>query len=719
MVACLGLLQSAGALAHNDLPARVHQAYSHLERLTARGKTPIKVTVAVLQVGNLDEIADQPYSQLVSLNSGYTTDLSIRNVGNALAYELEFRQETINTEGLIAGRPVGRFTLGEFWTAAQRLEAMVRAEELEEVDAKHLTESLFAPTGPPDGAPGKAYQDAAPPVSFFQRYARYRVEVQSGDLRLRYNALALHVVRPKPLTLFVDPVLWMIDRAPLDERRLSELVAVQAESELDFVSASDPLAKVSGICDTWTLEYHPPDWSDGPDVGTLHHINGQHSARVEAGYECSCDSSCNSTCIPLTVAEAREFGQILTRDDAGGGEIIGHRVVQDTISSGGHGQPGAGARCGVGAGACVKPCLAGILCTVTIAFGPVEVELPSFCMVSASLLKNADCRSCTLLQPPCPACTLPDGSRQECGRTVNCPLTRRNCGSCPLVGQVCDETVGSPTRGKCIIGCDGDNLCEPERGENCGNCLACRCPSGQSCNLFTQPPRCESNLPPPPVCGDGRCEGNENWSSCCFDCGCAGTGFPNDKVCQGLPPGQCVCTQPAIGNCGFAPNGCGELTYLGTCPSPQNCINNFCNGGGAPTCPNGICGPGENQSNCCRDCGCPLGFDCTGGGPGTCTGGGSCVPSDACTSGSTTLCAGTRWSNNCGRYVVCDITMCQPGQTCLFGACASPSGGGGNGGGNGDGGGGCECDPDGDGLVTEEECTQCCGGSIENNQCVA
>jgi hypothetical protein len=718
MVACLGLLYPAASGAQKDLPTRVREAYSRLEQFTARGKMPIKITVAVHEVGDTHEIADKPYPDLVSLDTGYTTDLSVRRVHDQVAYDLEFRRENIDSKAVVGKRRVDTFTLAEVWAAALRLQEITGAEGFEIRDERWLEEQLLAPEVPAQEASAKSgpSPEDPPSVRFFQRYARYRVGIKAGEFRLDYEALALHVSTPGRLTLFVDPVLWMLDRMTLDERRLEALLTQQAAEEPDLLSGLAG-SKVSGICDSYMVEYHPPGWTDGPNVGVFEHVSGSHSAFIEGAYACSCESNCQSTCFALADPQALEVG--VTQSQLPSGGVLIHRTVEDTLESGsGHAEPGAGALCDVAGGACVVPCVLGAVCSVAVSYGGFEVQLPQFCMVGATLRRNGSCKSCTLSQL-CPACTLPDGTPQECGRTVNCPLTRRNCGSCPLVGQVCDETVGSPTRGKCIIGCDGDNLCEPERGENCGNCLACRCPSGQSCNLFTQPPRCESNLPPPPVCGDGRCEGNENWSSCCFDCGCAGTGFPNDKVCQGLPPGQCVCTQPAIGNCGFAPNGCGELTYLGTCPSPQNCINNFCNGGGAPTCPNGICGPGENQSNCCRDCGCPLGFDCTGGGPGTCTGGGSCVPSDACTSGSTTLCAGTRWSNNCGRYVVCDITMCQPGQTCLFGACASPSGGGGNGGGNGDGGGGCECDPDGDGLVTEEECTQCCGGSIENNQCVA
>lgn len=45
---------------------------------------------------------------------------------------------------------------------------------------------------------------------------------------------------------------------------------------------------------------------------------------------------------------------------------------------------------------------------------------------------------------------------------------------------------------------------------------------------------------------------------------------------------------------------------------PQGCNNGVCRGtrpSGSPTpqslCGNGVCGPGEDWTNCCKDCGCP------------------------------------------------------------------------------------------------------------------
>jgi len=85
------------------------------------------------------------------------------------------------------------------------------------------------------------------------------------------------------------------------------------------------------------------------------------------------------------------------------------------------------------------------------------------------------------------------------------------------------------------------------------------------------------------VCGDGICAFPENYGNCPQDC----PSGSYDGYCDGVRDGKC---DP----------DCKERNLSEKDP---DCVSK-------PLCGNGICEPGENQKNCCRDCGCPSGKEC-------------------------------------------------------------------------------------------------------------
>ncbi len=69
------------------------------------------------------------------------------------------------------------------------------------------------------------------------------------------------------------------------------------------------------------------------------------------------------------------------------------------------------------------------------------------------------------------------------------------------------------------------------------------------------------------LCGNNICDVNENWQTCCIDCGCPEGYECKNNVCQKIPV----------------------------------------------ICGNGICETGETPETCCIDCGCPEGYECKEG----------------------------------------------------------------------------------------------------------
>ena len=130
---------------------------------------------------------------------------------------------------------------------------------------------------------------------------------------------------------------------------------------------------------------------------------------------------------------------------------------------------------------------------------------------------------------------------------------------------------------------------------NC--CTDCGCLTGYSC-LNSSCKRLAS-------CGDGNCTSGETQANCCTDCGC-----PTNYTCTSM---GCLSNQrPASCGDGFC-----DITKEDIINCPKDCINRRVNGTINGTiltgdyCGDKKCGKGENQTNCCTDCGCPKGERCT------------------------------------------------------------------------------------------------------------
>jgi hypothetical protein len=84
------------------------------------------------------------------------------------------------------------------------------------------------------------------------------------------------------------------------------------------------------------------------------------------------------------------------------------------------------------------------------------------------------------------------------------------------------------------------------------------------------------------ACGDGICAIGENYGNCPQDCPSGGI----DGYCDGVKDGIC---DP-------------DCIFFKTPEKDPDCVKSICG--------NRICEAGETQENCCKDCGCPSGYNC-------------------------------------------------------------------------------------------------------------
>lgn len=127
-------------------------------------------------------------------------------------------------------------------------------------------------------------------------------------------------------------------------------------------------------------------------------------------------------------------------------------------------------------------------------------------------------------------------------------------------------------------------------GQSCAETADCRpeliCFAGEC----TVPGSCPSHTPVD--CGDGCCP--QALSTCCSDGNC----YASTAECKAA-----TCTKTG-GACRLSGDCCTGLTCrLGRCATLS----------ADPVCGNNKCETGENQANCCKDCGCPAGTACQAG----------------------------------------------------------------------------------------------------------
>ena len=200
----------------------------------------------------------------------------------------------------------------------------------------------------------------------------------------------------------------------------------------------------------------------------------------------------------------------------------------------------------------------------------------------------------------------------------------------------------------------GDHSCNC--GETCsscpGDCGVCNeCGPdyfgtayyGYDCNSYDE---CEAICLNGCINIEGRVGGEITDFGYGVDCYCSRDGLPCtggtcwSEVC--VPSVTCpngVCGSGE--NCANCPQDCGNCCGDGSCNSAygETCSTCPSDCGNCVTCPNGVCGSGENCANCPQDCGCQAGYNCVSGvcqAP-TCTA--SC---GACSRSSPTSCTGTQ-----------------------------------------------------------------------------
>lgn len=278
---------------------------------------------------------------------------------------------------------------------------------------------------------------------------------------------------------------------------------------------------------------------------------------------------------------------------------------------------------------------------------------------------NSKCESgesCSSCSQDCGVCTsrCGDGS---CNGNETCSSCSTDCGSCPIVcgngkcesGETCsscaqdcgicttffcqDNDATTPSDFYVKSSCadaEGthDDYCETAtlvRDWYCSGTwdgtkwLNQYCaPGGYACPYGCKDGACLTQQPVGSYCGDGRCNGNENCSTCSSDCGtCSSSSYCQDnevskRKTQPSPPytkGTCVDAQGShVDYCdadGVAKDWyCTGGTWNGT-----KMIDGYCTTGGyvcsygcqdgaciLPVCGNGNCETGESCSTCPADC---------------------------------------------------------------------------------------------------------------------
>lgn len=190
-----------------------------------------------------------------------------------------------------------------------------------------------------------------------------------------------------------------------------------------------------------------------------------------------------------------------------------------------------------------------------------------------------------------------------CGEGETCSSCSQDCGcksGYACQSEQCVQVVFCGDN-KCSSEetCEKDNCCygkNVDLNSNRYHCSSCRniCPTNQDCISGI----CKF----PEYCGDGTCNSNENCGTCAEDCVCA-----KNTRCEA---NQCVT---------YCGNGICELNEEGICKADcQWCGDDDCNNNeDYKTCPQDcerpvICGDKicDTNENCCRDCGCNVGYEC-------------------------------------------------------------------------------------------------------------
>jgi hypothetical protein len=186
-------------------------------------------------------------------------------------------------------------------------------------------------------------------------------------------------------------------------------------------------------------------------------------------------------------------------------------------------------------------------------------------------------------------------------------------------GQVCAVSCSNGAAGEC----PGGTGC-PDTPEECLDQI-CRNPGSCGCGALTVCTFDGVDILPPPVCGDGRREGDEE-----CDPGIDPTGFgENDCDCPDQCQPDCTCPSPKVCSVSCSNGAAGECPGGTGCPdTPEECLDQICRNPGSCGCgaltvctfdgvdilPPPVCGDGRREG----DEECDPGVDPTGFGENDC-----------------------------------------------------------------------------------------------------
>ncbi len=251
--------------------------------------------------------------------------------------------------------------------------------------------------------------------------------------------------------------------------------------------------------------------------------------------------------------------------------------------------------------------------------------------------------------------------QQPIGNRCLC-TSDRDCGG----GQICNKSMLSQLFRQSIGACANRSS-------------AAKCESGYECQDASQQsrPPCNPSKPDACYCLPGRTQGLGE--------ACGNKRCKQGLLCilpkQGATQGICVEDCTKTNNCSYGGicQQAGNSTKVCICQSSAQCgsgrvcspVGNFgiCKSGGSG-CGNNRCDPGENCSNCPKDCACTGGKVCRNG---------TCQSPSPCGNG---LCEGAKGENcstcpkdcGCGTGKICQNGVCKAAQACGNGLCEGAKG---------------------------------------------
>jgi hypothetical protein len=258
-----------------------------------------------------------------------------------------------------------------------------------------------------------------------------------------------------------------------------------------------------------------------------------------------------------------------------------------------------------------------------------------------------------------------------CAAGETCGGCPHDCGSCPpppptcvtcvqalngLPGPLCPST---PPLLDAMLTCMCTEICPAACGSFCTGgppfpgCLDC---IFEGCAPALD--ACINDQPPPPLCGDGACVGNEACGSCPADCGPCATCPPPLTPCPAANALFCANLDADPWNCGACANAClwGESCVAGSCT--------------VPVCGDLVCAGTESCLSCPGDCGCACHGECSSGAPqmpscSPCVGQVCSIDPFCCTQAWDALCVDEAFKL-CGLCApVCGDVDCGLGETCF------------------------------------------------------